>query len=416
MPAEKLTDIQLRNLKPRGKDYRVADGNGLSIRVLKNSGVKQFVYRYRIDGKLKDIRLGTYPELSLQKARQELAKCRNWVHEGIDPKDGYQKEKEAHRLDRIKAQQDKLAPTFRDISNEFIALHISKLYKRPDQAKNHLEQVMPTLGDMKIEKIRRSDISKALDVLVKRGARVRANRVLSLVKKVFKFAVEREVLSEDPSLLITRFSVGGREKPRERALSKPELQAVIRKLSTSNFQGSWQTRLILLMLIATAQRVGEVINMQWKDINLRDWTWEIKDNKADRPHLVHLSFFARALLEQAALLTQDKQYVFESDHNEGKPVTVRSIARSVTRHIDRELFNTEIEGQNITVDKFTPHDLRRTAATHMAEMEIPPHIIEKILNHRMTGVMAVYNRAEYLSGREQALNDWGAYLEDLTNE
>lgn len=415
MAAEKLTDLQIRNLKPRDKDYRVADGNGLSIRVLKNSGVKQFVYRYRIDGKLKDLRLGTYPETSLQQARQELAKCRAWISEGIDPKDGYNKEKESHRLDRIKAQQEKLAPTFRDVTNQFYELHLSKLYKRPEQALDHLEQVMPVLGNMKIEKIKRADISRALDLLVRRGARVRANRVMSLVKKVFRFAVERELLQEDPSLLITRFSVGGREKARVRALSELELKAVLNSISSKDFQGSWQTRLILMMLIGTAQRVGEVINMQWKDINLQAGTWQIKDNKAGRPHLVHLSKFTRSILDQAAQLTSSKRYVFASDVASKSPVTVRSIARAVTRHIDRKLFDKEIDGQKVTVEKFTPHDLRRTAATHMAEMEIPPHIIEKILNHQMTGVMAVYNRAEYLSGREQALNEWGEYLEGLTN-
>jgi len=416
MAAEKLTDLQIRNLKPRDKDYRVADGNGLSIRVLKNSGVKQFVYRYRIDGKLKDLRLGTYPETSLQQARQELAKCRAWISDGIDPKDGYNKEKESHRLDRVKAQQEKLAPTFRDVTNQFYELHLSKLYKRPEQALDHLEQVMPVLGSMKIEQIKRADISRALDLLVRRGARVRANRVMSLVKKVFRFALERELLQDDPSLLITRFSVGGREKARVRALSELELKAVIKSVTSEDFQGGWQTKLILMMLLGTAQRVGEVINMQWKDINLQAGTWEIKENKADRPHVVHLSNFTRGLVDQAAQLTSNKKFVFASDINDHSPVTVRSIARAVTRHIDRKLFDTEINGHKVSVDKFTPHDLRRTAATHMAEMEIAPHIIEKILNHQMTGVMAVYNRAEYLKDREAAINTWGEYLEGLTND
>jgi len=365
---------------------------------------------------LKDLRLGTYPETSLQQARQELAKCRAWISDGIDPKDGYNKEKESHRLDRVKAQQEKLAPTFRDVTNQFYELHLSKLYKRPEQALDHLEQVMPVLGSMKIEQIKRADISRALDLLVRRGARVRANRVMSLVKKVFRFALERELLQDDPSLLITRFSVGGREKARVRALSELELKAVIKSVTSEDFQGGWQTKLILMMLLGTAQRVGEVINMQWKDINLQAGTWEIKENKADRPHVVHLSNFTRGLVDQAAQLTSNKKFVFASDINDHSPVTVRSIARAVTRHIDRKLFDTEINGHKVSVDKFTPHDLRRTAATHMAEMEIAPHIIEKILNHQMTGVMAVYNRAEYLKDREAAINTWGEYLEGLTND
>ena len=127
------------------------------------------------------------------------------------------------------------------------------------------------------------------------------------------------------------------------------------------------------------QRVGETLLARWEHLDLDSGLWRIpaENSKNGKAHLVHLPPQAIALLQSLQPLSDGQGYVLPSDRDQGKPVTVRAVSEALLRVFERGL---------LSMEPFTPHDLRRTVVTHMAGLGIAPHVVEKIVNHSMSGV------------------------------
>lgn len=247
--------------------------------------------------------------------------------------------------------------------------HISRTYKRPEQVKRRYDvDLAPYVGKTAIHRLTRKAVSDALERIVERGSPVAANRTLADIKKLTAFAVERGWINTDPLLPLTRVAVGGREKSRERNLSFDEIHDALHHLYCTPSIG-WTLYFILL----TGCRATEAI---WC---LTHRTLEIPGEMAKtRPHSLPDVPAVRAVLK----------------HAPPPPKDYRALNTALRK-----------DGQT-----FTPHDLRRTFASRIADLGVAPHVIEKLLNHRMTGVMAVYNRAEYWPERIAAQRMWGRHL------
>lgn len=359
-----LTDRAIRNLKPLDRDKFYADGNGLYLRV-KSSGAKVFLYRRQVKPRARWITLGKYPDLSLADARRrvmELAKSE--VPEIITVKDAYA---------------------------AWLSRYVVKHYKRPSIITQRFEA---NVGEAWFKKplgsITKVSVSNLLQTVVDRGAPVMANRLLADIKHFFDYAVERGWLEYNPAASITRKTVGGKEKPKDRALSFDELERFLPELQRSP-RLHLQTKLALALTLITGQRPGEVLTIRPADVDNRHW-WHLRTTKAGRPHRVFLSVQARVLLRIAIKYFGDTP--FSSDH--------RALSHALRRILPEA-----------GLDPFTPHDLRRTMATRLSDVGVMPHVIEKMLNHKMEGVMAVYNLSEYLPEREAAWVLWGSKLAEL---
>lgn len=139
--------------------------------------------------------------------------------------------------------------------------------------------------------------------------------------------------------------------------------------------------------------------MKWSDLDFDKKEWLIDQNKSDRPHVVPLSDSVISILENRPSTSSD--YVFKSI-SRNKQFTTLSLS-SYRLH--------EISG----VSGWTPHDIRRTARTLLAEIGVAEHVSELILNHSLKGIVAVYNRHQYLSEKRDALNRLAKELEVITN-
>lgn len=355
----RLTDRAIKNLKPASKDLFVSDGDGLYIRV-RPFGTKTFLIRKRIDGKTKWLTVGDYPSVSLLEARRKL---------------------EALSTGEV---------TLADVYEEF-EKHTLEKYRRPATPKARFKNdVLPILGNRVIREITSQDIFKVIQPVIDRGSPKSANRMLSDLKHLFQYAYERGYIDDDPTARITRKSCGGKEVPKDRVLTFDELQGFLHHL-LEDFHGNRglgvTTIIALYLCVLTGQRSSEVL---WI---MRNWKTGMKvisvppdDNKSNRLHTVHLSRQVRAVLKLA----------------EGLPVPASHT--TVSRALNRHGFT------------FTPHDLRRTLATRLSDLGAEPYVIEKILNHKMKGVMAVYNHAEYLPQRKAALELWGRKVAELRRE
>jgi len=395
----RFTDKYIMNLKPAAKEYWVREGRGFAIRVY-SSGEKAWYYIYTFNERKRFMRLGNggYPDVSLANAREEFDRARVKVSSGIDPLT----EKQFMELDR------KLTPTVAEFITEFIERYSKVKQKGWKEVERSLNaNILPKWGDRKITDIRRRDIRPILDELIDRGAPIMANRVLAYTRKMFSFAVNRDVIEANPFL---KMSAPAEENDRERYLAVDEIKTLWGNLEKAKM--SDETRRALKFILVTGQRPGEVVGMHGHEIDGRWWTIPAERCKNKEAHRVFLT-------DTAIELIGDREgYIFESCKKPGTSTTERALTHAINRSCPR----TEKEAEEkktvnlLGINYFTPHDLRRTASTHMAEAEIPEHTIDQIQNHiakRRRGVTHIYVRYSYDREKQAAMETWERKLSSI---
>jgi integrase len=245
--------------------------------------------------------------------------------------------------------------------------------------------VLPRWQHRKAKDITRVDIIALLDAVGQRGG-VMANVTFTVVRRMFNFAVERGLLEISPCFQV---KLPNKAVSRERVLSTDEIASLWQHLDDK------PTDMLLKLMLVTAQRKGELVNAKWADI--QDNWWIIPDTKNGKSHRVPLSPLALKLLSQ---LPRHSPYLFPGQ-DENKPLAAITV-NSAMRHIH-------------IIPHFTPHDLRRTAASHMASIGIPRLTIGKILNHSDRGVTAIYDRHSYDAEKREALELWARKLMAITH-
>lgn len=371
----------LQALKPSATqvDYMCLGFEGFGIRVYP-SGRKAFFVRYRRGG-LRRFNLGNFPAVSLREARAKAESILGHVAEGDDP-----------QADR---QEVLGALTFGELAASFLEKH-SKHRKRSWKEDERIlnRELLPAWGKLSAVAVRRRDVAWLLDKIASRPAPIMANRVRALASRIFRFAVEREIVEFNP---VTGTAAPGEERKRARVLSEEE----IRTLWIAWEQEGSVTSAAFRMLLLTGQRLGEVLTMRWADVSGVWWTLPPGATKNKRGHRVYLSGQAMALLEELARAGRGREWVFPSPRTK-KNVTSLNVA---TRR-----FRTASG-----VADWSVHDLRRTVATHMGRkpLSIPRQVIGFVLGHVDGGVTAIYDRAEREPEIETALRAWGSRLEDL---
>jgi len=390
-----LTDLHIKKLTPKSRRYELSDSNGLYIRV-DPTGAKSWVFRYVFDGSRKRMVLGGYPGVSLAMARERHGAAMQQVQVGIDPG---AKAKEAKAL-------RKAAPTFADMVDELWEMELSKK-KSGHQTKYLLEaNAIPAWGKRKMADIKRRDIVVLLDKIRDRAPIV-GNRVHGALSRLFNFAAERGVIEDSPCTRIRKV----REKPRIRTLADSEIKALWAALDLENQDVDIcrLTKLALKLILLTGQRPGEVAGMTWAEIDEAAHCWNIppermKNAEANR---VPLCPMALEVISMAMVYSSGSDFVFRSSHKENEPITRHAITRAVARHW------SEMEGVE---EKFTPHDLRRTLRTRLAGLGVTDIIAERVLGHKLQGIMAVYNQHPYDAEKRDALIKWETHLSEILGD
>ena len=391
-----LTDIYLRSVKATGKIFEKADRDGMSIRVSAKGHIT-FQYTFRFESKRQRIKYGSYPTISLKKARDLHTDAKELLADGINPIVHMKEEK----------AKEQLSETVNDLIKEFMEKYIYKHRKWPEYPERILRvDVAPVIGDMKCKNITGRDITKVLDPILERGSNVQANNTLTILKQMFNYAVERGIIENSPCQRMTKQSVGGKEKSRDRVLSEDEIMQVIAQLPNAKMTESF--RIAVLLLLLTGQRAGELIQAKWAHINFEKRLWRIPKGNAknEKEHILPLGSMAIELFESLKEYSGEGVYVFAaSSYCDNEHAERRSLTRAIIR------------GQKtFGIEHWTLHDLRRTAATHMNGLNIQPHVIERILNHAMPGVMGVYNRYSYEAEMREALEIWGERVRLLASD
>lgn len=388
-----LNTTVLNNITANGKYYEIADRDGLSVRVSPVGSVT-FQFRYRYVGSPRRMKLGGYPETGLKQARERLRTAREILDAGIDPI--------AHeKASRLRALQ---APTLMILCQKWIIDYAVPRRQRWKDLDNMLKSdVYRQLGSVPVEKLTRLMITDlVLAPIVKRGSPVQANKTLTLLKQILGYGVELGYLEVNPASSISKRTIGGRETARSRVLTNDEIVLIWRRLDSADMTP--RVRIAIKLLLVTGQRRGELTRARLEHVDTENAIWHIpaEHAKNGKAHKVHLSALALELFGELFSLRSSNEWVMPSATGEDRPMEENAISRAVSRNI-----------KNLGVDKWVPHDLRRTAATGMNSIGVLPHVVEKILNHSMIGVMAVYNHYDYWSECVTAMNSWSDNVRKL---
>ena len=340
---------------------------------------------YRHRRRSRRLTLGRYPTVTLGDARHMAIDALRQVAGGRDPV-----------LEADKA--DDQTYQFDAVVTAYVVKHC-KRHNKPGTAKESERSLkkhfVSAWGKRDIRDITPAHINEVLDKLIARGIPSEANHALGVVKTLFAWCVDRNMLALSPC---DKLRKPAKHNSRSRVLTDPELKKVWRSFDAEGYPFGYVGKLLVL----TAQRRGEVTEMRWNQIDLERKTWTIPAEltKNGRIHVLPLSDAALAILKTIPRLSDER--VFPARNN---------YTNAISGFTRAKLRFDKLSG----VSEWTIHDVRRTVATGLAQLSVAPHVIERVLNHvsgTFAGVAGVYNRFQYVDEMRTALDMWAEHVED----
>jgi len=411
--AKALTVRAIEALKKSDVRQEIPDGGlpGLYL-IIQPSGVMSWAIRYRFEGKPKKFTIGPLPLYPLAKAREEASKLLRDISEGKDPA-AAKATKKALKLDIVN-----------DALDEFIKRYVEKKNRAStttERKRLFEKDFRPKFGKRTIKSIKRQEIVSHLDEVAERAPIV-ANRLLSLLRKFFNWAVQRDIIDMSP--MEKKIDKPSEETTRDRVLTDDEVRLLWLASGNIGYPFGPMARLLLL----TAQRRSEVSGAQWPEMDLvgNDQQWIIPPERAKNRKEHYVALAAEALREIEALPkirpAEDEEPIFLFTTT---GVTKVSGYGRAKKNIDAEMLKiarkeADALGESpakVELEPWTFHDLRRTAASGMARLGVPVHVLEAVINHRsgsIKGVAAVYNRYDYAEEKRAALIAWADHVKRLT--
>lgn len=343
-----------------------------------------FSFRYRAGTRTRDFGCGSWPTASLAEVTAKRDKAHDRVRLGGDPID----ERAAEKA-RKKAEQAKAKPlTVRAL---FDLWRASELKDRRDQGAEPLralsKDIFPALGHQPAESVTKGKYLEQLDS-IKNRAPALANNLLSYLSRMYAWGTNRELVPTNPLEDTTRKEVGGSGGERERVLSMAELTELHAALDTAALPPA--VRHGLMVILGTAARSGELLKARKAEISLEDRIWRIpsENSKNGKAHLIILSPWAAWHMGKLFTLSGASPWLMPVDGDPLSHVHGRTLVNATA---DRQCgpYGRKTEGRSLNYadtlalggEKWTPHDLRRTAATIMGDKGVPPDVIDKCLNH-----------------------------------
>lgn len=391
-----LTTRTIEALAPRPTRYAVPDQKvpGLELRVTP-FGVKTWSLRYRTAaGVQRRLKLGRYPHVSLGQARHLAQRALRDVDTGGDP----QAARVAARAAVAKPTHEPEVITVATLAKEYLERHArprKRSWREDDRILRH--EILPHWGDRPVTSITRRDGRLLVQAVADRGAPISANRIAALLSRVFRFAVDDELIASNPMVRLPRFGVEAhlRGDSAQKAYDDEEIRAIWRASATLEPRAQAIIRLGLL----TGQRPGEIQHAQWAEFAGSWWTIPAARAKNGREHRVPLTEPARALLARVPRIIGEP-HVFAGCRHARDAQAINKIVFAGLRRRDKPR-----------------HALRDTVATGLAACGVPVETIARVLNHA-TGprVTAGYNAYRYDREKAEALERWADHLLTLVGE
>jgi integrase len=387
----KLTETEIRNAKPKDKDYKLYDDGGLRL-LVRTSGTKVWQYPYKLQDKYNIYTIGQYPDIGSADARKLRDEARKLIKDGIAPN-------EQKKAIALKAQYES-RNSFHALATEW---HSKQLWAKKHAASilRRLEvDVFPEIGHKPIAKVTRLDVLQALQKIEKRGSLDVAKRVNQYCASIFDYALVLGLCEMNLAIGLSK-AIKAHQTTHRAYLKEKELPDFLAKLEA--YRGRTLIRLALKLLVHTFVRPGELRGARWDEIEEAKSEWRIVPErmKMKREHIVPLSSQALGIIRQIRAISGGCALLFPGVKSIHKPISDVTLLKAI-----------QILGYG---GKATPHGMRATASTILNENGFKPDVIERQLAHiEQNKVRAAYHHAEYLAERREMMQWWGNYLESMS--
>jgi integrase len=406
MPQKNLTQLFVDRVRPptdKAITYFDTSCPGFGLRVSPR-GRKTFIAQYRVKGGKEVLEtigtLAVIPSVAdaRGRARASMLKARAGIHP---------KQEREQQAAQAKAEAAANAFTFRALAERYLAEYADLNTKASSacETRRLLNRASQFFGDKPLRDLKKIDIVEAIAQRkshhVGTAGLTEANALLSALRRALRWAVAKDLVDSDPSIGILKPLA--KVKGRERVLSDDE---IVRFWAACELLG-WPFGPLFQLMLVTAQREDEVAGLRESELDRANCLWHLPGSrtKNSRAHDVHLSDLAMAIIEGLPCFAASPgkpDYLFSLTGR--TPVSGFAYAK---KKLDKLMGVAE---------DWRLHDLRRTATTGMARLNVPPHVADRVLNHQsgtISGVAAVYNKFQYLDQRRDALQIWGRFVEQL---
>lgn len=371
---------------------------GLTFTLSKN-GTAAWVLRYRFGGKQREMTIGRYPEYTIARAKEAAFDARAKIQAGQD----VAREKQQTNSARAAAK------SFRELANDYMDKVFPRLAANTvTQRRRHIEKIIiPKIGGLPARDVTPADLVALIETVGKRSQSV-AELVFTAVSEIFKHGIARHAVTVNPCAGIHVSAICGKAEPKRQRLmlTEAELRALLPELPSIGTENALAVKLQL----ATCVRIGELAKAEWADVDLENRLWFIPDqnSKTGKGFTVPLAPAVVEWFKELQTLSCGSRYVLPARQQR------RKINHGNETHYEQRALNAMLEKlctrMGDKVRRFTPHDLRSTARSHLAALGVDIIVAERCLNHSLGGLVSIYDQHDYIDERRAALEHWAAFI------
>lgn len=364
----------------------IGDGTGLCLRITKSGSSWQL--RYRFEGKAHWLTIGAFPGCSLVDAKKRATSERARIGQGVNPV----AERRRNRM-TLKA-----AKTFRDLWLDYKSRALLDLAEvTQNHRSGYCESViLPLIGDLRVETVSGGVIVAMTERIAKQRTDIAARKCFSLVSIIFDHALAKHLATSNPCIGLRLNAILGKKRPirRTTSLTEAELRSVFTKLPNIGERNAIAVRIIL----ACCVRKQELRKARPQDLDLDRGLWTIpgEHSKNRKEFVIPLAPIVVGWFRELLRLSHGAEWLLPG----------------MDRHrpMSDSTLNMALGRLEADTSRFTVHDLRRTARTHLGKLGVDVITAEKCLNHKLGGLIDVYDRGDYLPERRRALELWADFL------
>jgi len=393
--VQPLTATQIKQAKPKDKEYNLGDGDGLSL-MIKPIGSKlwRFSYYHPISRKRLKIALGRYPDLTLAKARAKAIEARELLADGIDPKE--------HRDNTLVVQQAELSNTLQSTFDDWFAVKKTSIKElTATKLKQRLDKyILNHIGKFPISEVTAPQVIKILQPVANLGKLETVGRVCRNINEIMTFAVNTGIIEHNKLAGVGK-AFAAPKVTNQPSLKPEELPELLNTLNYASIK--LITRCLIEWQLHTMTRPSESAGARWDEIDQDQQLWNIPAErmKKGRPHTVPLTEETMRLLTTIDSITGESEFIFPADKTNKK-------------HINTQTANKALERMGFK-GRQTAHGLRALASTTLNEQGFDVDVIEAALSHvDKDKVRSAYNRTDYLERRKVIMTWWSNHISEAS--
>lgn len=359
-------------MRPKSRRYQVTDSDGLALRI-QTSGVKSWVLRVFQNGRIVDITLGHWPELSLMQARATARRKKKELE--LEPSGSY---------------------TVRDAFKFWCSKKKGRIISYRDEKLRLEKYVISKIGSRQLDTITPPILIKLMEPIEQAGKQSTVKRLLMRTREIFDMAVNSGYLPSNPLAKITKvFAV-----PTVKHMASVDWKELPIVVSQIESLAPPKYKNLFYFSLATLLRPGEVVSIRLEWINEEAITIPAEFMKMKRVHRIPLTPYLIALIQEAKTIRKNKRspYLFPGT----KP----------NKHISGQALAKWLHSQDEFKNRLVAHGLRSIGRTWFADNDVPLEVAEACLAH-VTGSQVVrsYQRGDYFASRSKILLGWHAYIQ-----